>query len=45
MTFHTKTVKTHRLPVFDMGNRRTLTTIRYGDASSGKKALWPVKSL
>jgi predicted deacylase len=38
MTFHTKTIKTHRLPVFDMGNRRTLTTIRYGDPSSGKKA-------
>jgi len=38
MTFHTRTVKIHRFPVFDMENRRTLTTIRYGNPSSGRKA-------
>ena len=32
------TITTHALPPARMGNRRTLTTIRYGRVSGGQKA-------
>jgi len=34
----TKTIEEHQLPAACMGNQRTLTVIRYGDNTAGKKA-------